>query len=171
MLPLSDIILLGLLPAALIAAAGWDLASYTIPNFIPVCLIAAFAVFAWQVGLPSGTIGAHVLAGVLGLVLGFALFAFGVAGGGDAKLFAAATLWLGLSDLLNYALAASVFGGILTIVLLTFRRIPVPAMFLEQAWIKRLHDPRSGVPYGVALAAGGCAVLPYADVFRAGLAG
>jgi prepilin peptidase CpaA len=171
MFAVSELFVLVLVPAALIAAAGWDLASYTIPNFIPVSLLAGFAVFAPAVGMAPAVVGAHVLAGLLGLLVGFALFAAGYAGGGDAKLFASAALWLGLADFLDYALAASLFGGALTLILLSFRSLPMPAFVLNRGWIMRLHDRQAGIPYGVALAAGACAVFPYTDVFRAGLHG
>ena len=97
-------------------------------------------------------IGWHLLAGLLGLAMGFTLFALGWIGGGDAKLFAAVALWLGLKDLMPYALVASVFGGALTIAVLLLRQCPLPALLARQGWIVRLHDARSGIPYGVALA-------------------
>ena len=100
MLPISEFILLVLVPVALMAAAGWDLASYTIPNLIPVCLLACFAIFVLTTGMPAASIGTHVLAGALGLAVGFTLFALGYTGGGDAKLFATIALWLGLTDFL-----------------------------------------------------------------------
>jgi prepilin peptidase CpaA len=55
--------------------------------------------------------------------------------------------------------------------LLGFRHLPLPQFFARQAWLAKLHDHRAGVPYGVALASGAFAVLPYTDVFRAGLSG
>lgn len=165
----SEIFLLVLLPAGLIAAAGWDLTSYTIPNLIPVGLAAGFTAFAVIVGLHGAPLESHIFAGAGGLVLGFALFATGFAGGGDAKLFAAVCLWLGVSDSLSYALVASVFGGALTLGLLMFRSLPVPAFLLTRQWILRLHDRQAGIPYGVALAAGACAILPYTEIFRSGL--
>jgi prepilin peptidase CpaA len=171
MFAVPEFLVLVLLPAALIAAAGWDLASYTIPNLIPVALIAGFAAFALAAGLPIAGLEMHLLAGALGLAIGFALFAAGYAGGGDAKLFAAACLWFGTADFLHYALAASLFGGGLTLALLMFRGLPVPMFLLKQGWITRLHDRQAGIPYGVALAAGAFAILPYTEVFRASLHG
>ena len=50
--------------------------------------------------------------------------------------------------------------------LLLLRKVPLPAGLAAQAWVARLHDARSGVPYGVALAAGGFALLPYTQIFR-----
>jgi prepilin peptidase CpaA len=71
-----------------------------------------------------------------------------------------------MHDLLLYALIASVLGGALTLVLLTMRKLPLPAMLASQGWLIRLHDARQGIPYGVALASGAFCILPQADVFR-----
>jgi prepilin peptidase CpaA len=163
---LAEILVIVALPLLLAAAAGWDVASFTIPNFLNLALAAIFAIFALAAGLAPAAIGWHVLAGSLGLFVGFALFALGFVGGGDAKLFAAVLLWLGLKDLLPYALLASLFGGLLTLTLLLLRRYPLPIILLRQAWIVKLHDARSGVPYGVALAAGAFVLLPSTEIFR-----
>jgi prepilin peptidase CpaA len=160
-----------LVPAALIAAAGWDIASFTIPNFLQGVLLAGFAVFALFTKMPMAALGWHLAAAAIGLGVGFLLFARGLVGGGDAKLFASIALWFGFPDLFSYAVIASVFGGALTLFLLGFRRLPLPQFLAAQAWLARLHDHKSGVPYGVALASGAFVVLPYTDVFRAGLAG
>jgi prepilin peptidase CpaA len=159
-------LVLFVLPALLVAAAAWDLASFTIPNGIQVALMAGFAVFVFAAHMIPAELGVHLLAGFLGLVIGFSLFAFGYIGGGDAKLFACVALWFGLHDLLIYALIASIFGGALTITLLTLRRLPLPALLSGQGWFLRLHDARQGIPYGVALAAGAFFILPQAEVFR-----
>ena len=161
---LPEILVVAVLPALLAAAAGWDLASYTIPNALQIALIAAFAVFALASGLPAAAIGIHLLAGLMALLLGFALFAGGFIGGGDAKLFAATALWFGFWDLAQFALMASILGGALTLALLGLRRLPLPARLASQAWVARLHDARSAVPYGVALAAGALLVLPHTEL-------
>jgi prepilin peptidase CpaA len=168
---IQEFLVLVLVPAALIAAAGWDLASFTIPNFIQAVLLAGFAIFALATGMSFGGLGWHLLAAGVGFALGFTLFAVGVVGGGDAKLFASVSLWFGLSNLLDYALIASAFGGVLTLALLGFRRLPMPGFLSRQDWLMRLHDEKAGIPYGVALASGAFAVLPYTDVFRAAMAG
>src|SRR5579871_567672 len=167
----QEFLVLVLVPAALIAAAGWDIASFTIPNFLQAVLLAGFVLFVVATGMPLASLGWHFVAGALGLAVGFALFATGLVGGGDAKLFACVALWFGFPDLFDYAVIASLFGGALTLFLLGFRHLPLPKILEAQSWLKRLHDPRSGVPYGVALASGAFAVLPYTDAFRAGLAG
>jgi prepilin peptidase CpaA len=157
------------LPLLLAMAAGWDLASFTIPNFLPFAVVAAFVPFAAAVHLTMPAIGWHLLAGALGLVIGFGFFAAGYIGGGDAKLFAAVTLWLGFHDLGAYALAASLLGGLLTLTILVMRQWPLPAGLARQGWIVRLHGEKSGIPYGVALAAGAFVLLPQTEIFHLAL--
>jgi prepilin peptidase CpaA len=163
---IAEILVIVALPVLLAAAAGWDLASFTIPNFINVAVIAVFPVFALAAGLSLETAGLHLLAGFAGLAIGFLFFALGYIGGGDAKLFAGVALWLGFADLMPYALLASVFGGFLTLGLLIVRQWPLPAMLTGQPWILKLHDAKSGIPYGVALAAGAFFLLPHSEIFR-----
>ena len=97
---LVEVILIAILPALLIAAAGWDLASFTIPNMLTAAMLALFMLFAVASALaPHGMtladFGLHAAAGGIGLVVGIVFFALGWIGGGDAKLFAVAALWLG----------------------------------------------------------------------------
>jgi len=162
----AELFVLAVLPMLLALAAGWDLASFTIPNSISVALIGAFALFAFAVHMAPSAIGLHLASGGIGLIAGFTLFAFGYIGGGDAKLFACTALWLGLSDLPAYALLASVAGGALALVLIGARRLPLPQFLSREAWLVRLHDAKSGIPYGVALAIGALLVLPQTEIFR-----
>ena len=163
----AELLVIVVLPLLLALAAGWDLASYTIPNRLQLALVAAFAVYVLATGMTLGVLGWHLLAGFLGLAVGFTLFALGFIGGGDVKLFAASALWLGFDrDLMNYMLIASLLGGGLTLALLGLRQVPLPARLMGQSWLLRLHDHRAGIPYGVALAAGAFFVLPQTEVFR-----
>jgi prepilin peptidase CpaA len=168
---IAQALLLFVLPALLLAAAVWDIASFTIPNFLQMSLLAAFALLMIVHPLGAGDFGMHLLAGFIGLVAGFTLFALGYIGGGDAKLFACIALWFGIDDLLAFTLIASVFGGALTLGLLAMRNWPLPAPLASQSWLLRLHDDREGIPYGAALAAGAFFILSQAEIFRAALAG
>lgn len=163
---MSAILVTLVLPTLLALAGGWDIASYTIPNRLSLALCAAFALFAVAAGLSINVLGLHLAAGLVGLVVGFAMFAAGWIGGGDAKLFAATAMWFGFSDLLDYTLIAALLGGGLTLAILMMRQVPLPAGLIGQAWIARLHHPRSGIPYGAALAAGALVQLPHAAIFR-----
>jgi prepilin peptidase CpaA len=102
----------------------------------------------------------HLAAGALVLTVCFGFFAAGWIGGGDAKLAAATALWFGFDYLLVYLIYASLFGGVLTFLLIQFRRLPLPASLAGQAWIQRLHESGGAVPYGIALAAAALIVYP-----------
>jgi prepilin peptidase CpaA len=90
----------------------------------------------------------------------FAFFAFGWIGGGDAKLAAAIALWFGFDHLVVYLLYASIWGGALTLLVLKFRGMLLPATLMGQDWVARLHRRDAGVPYGIALAAAALAIYP-----------
>ena len=168
---IAQFLLIAVLPAMLLAAACWDLASFTIPNALTLAMGASFGVFALILGFSPGVVGLHLSAGLIALCIGFALFALGYIGGGDAKLYAGAALWLGLHDMVIYTLIATILGGLLTLMLLGMRQLPLPAGLARQDWILRLHDSRSGIPYGVALAVGFFAVLPQTEILRLAAAG
>lgn len=146
------IALLTLFPAAVIFAAAMDLFSMTIPNRISLALVAGFFCLAPFAGLSLEDVGLHVLAGLLMLTITVTLFALHFIGGGDAKLAAAVALWFGFDDLLAYVVCASMLGGVLSIGFLMFRQVPLPYAWAQAAWIQRLHTPRGGIPYGIALA-------------------
>jgi prepilin peptidase CpaA len=163
---IAEFLVLVALPALLAAAAGWDMASFTIPNRLQIALLVAFMLFVAATGMNLSVLGWHLLAGLAGLLIGFGLFAAGWIGGGDAKLFAAVALWLGFRDMMPYAIVASVFGGVLTIGLLVMRGWPLPPFLARYPWVLRLHDRKAGIPYGVALAAGAFMLLPQTEIFR-----
>lgn len=147
-----NMLLLVVFPLAMIFGALWDLTTMTIPNLLSIALVAMFALLVPFVGLALQDIALHVAAGLVMLALGMGLFALGWIGGGDAKFVSAIALWIGWSELLGYLLLASIFGGVLTLLLLGFRKMPLPS-FMHREWLLRLHDRKSGIPYGVALAA------------------
>lgn len=155
-----EIVILGLFPAAMAFAAASDLVSMTISNRVSLALIAGFFLVAWLTGMGWADIGRHLLAGALVLVVAFGFFARGWIGGGDAKLAAATALWLGFSHLMEYLLIASIAGGILTLLLLQLRTLPMPQVLAKQQWIARLHNFETGIPYGIALAIAGLMVYP-----------
>ena len=92
---LPQLLLLAIFPAGVIAAALKDMTSFTIPNWISAALVAAFIPVALLVHMPMGAIGLSFAVGAGALVVGFAMFALGWCGGGDAKLLAASAIWLG----------------------------------------------------------------------------
>src|SRR3954453_24209901 len=91
----GDAIRLLLFPAMMAFAASSDLLTMTISNRVSLTLIASFFALALIGGMSSSDMLAHAGAASLVLVLAFFCFARGWIGGGDAKLAAATTLWLG----------------------------------------------------------------------------
>lgn len=164
---ITSVLILAPFVVLLLLAAGWDLASYTIPNFISAALLLAFVIYAIDAGYTLSAYESHGLAALLALAAGFLLFALGYIGGGDAKLFASVAAWFGMHDLLPYILLASLFGGAFTLALLAVRRWPLPQALATHSWINRLHEPRGGIPYGVALSAAAIAILPHTELLRA----
>lgn len=152
--------LLIVFPFLMAYAASSDLLTMLIPNWISLALIAGFVAVAASGSLGWDELGWHLLAGFVTLACTFALFALGVIGGGDAKLAAATTLWLGLGNTLDYLLVASILGGCLTLALLAARQMPLPARIARLPFALHLHDRKTGVPYGIALAAAGLVVIP-----------
>ncbi|HEX7921039.1 MAG TPA: prepilin peptidase [Bradyrhizobium sp.] len=158
-----DIARLMLFPALMAFAAASDLLTMTIPNRISLALAAGFFVLAPLIGMGVQDILSHAGAGALVLVVTFGMFAMGWVGGGDAKVAAAAGLWFGFEHLLPYLVFASLFGGALTVLLLQLRQWPLPYALANQAWLSRLHDKRTGIPYGIALALGALLIYPETD--------
>jgi prepilin peptidase CpaA len=139
----------------------------TIPNRVCAALAIGYVILAFAVGLPAQAILINVSCGAAVLAAMFAMFAKGWVGGGDAKLAAAIALWLGWGALLDYSLSAAIYGGALTIFILLGRRFVLPVWLSRHAWIARLHDSKTGVPYGVALAAAGMMIYPHTEIWRA----
>jgi prepilin peptidase CpaA len=154
-------------PALVIAAALSDLFTMTIPNRITLLLVGGFAMAALVVGYPGEQVLSSLAGALIVLTAGFIAFAFGWVGGGDAKLAAAVSLWLGLHHVFEYLLLATVGGGMLTIALLSMRSIPLPAFALGWTWLARLHDPKAGVPYGIALAGAALVIYPNTALWHA----
>ena len=164
---LLDLARLLLFPALMAFAAASDLFTMTISNRVSLALAAGFLVLALMSGMGAYDILSHLGAGAAVLVVAFACFAFGWVGGGDAKVAASAALWFGFGHLMNYLVYASLFGGVLTLLLLQFRQWPLPYGLAGQAWLLRLHAKESGIPYGIALAIGALMIYPETDWIRA----
>ncbi len=152
-------------PLLMAYAASSDLLTMRIANWLVLTLVIAYAALALIAQLPLADIGISVACAVIVLVIAFAFFAFGWIGGGDAKLVAATTLWVGLGLMLQFLIYAALLGGLLTLLILAVRRYPLPAALQRVKWIDRLHDAKSGVPYGIALAIAGLLVYSQTAIF------
>jgi prepilin peptidase CpaA len=143
-------------PAALVlsgllaAACAHDLRARRIPNALVAATLgtglaraaAVSALGAGQAVTLAPGLAAALLGAALGLVAWLPLYALGVLGAGDVKLFAAAAAWLGPRGVLPASTCAAVAGGALALVWVVFRA----------RTSARPRDQR--LPYGVAIAAG-----------------
>ena len=162
-----DVARLLLFPALMAFAAASDLFTMTISNRVSLALAAGFLALALLSGMEFSDILRHLGAGVAVLAVAFVCFALGWVGGGDAKVAAGAALWFGFGHLLDYLVYASLFGGVLTLLLLQFRQWPLPYQLAGHAWLLKLHAKESGIPYGIALAIGALVVYPETEWIKA----
>ena len=158
--------LLLVFPVAMVFAAAMDVLTMTIPNRISLALLGVFLIAAPLAGLSLETMLVHVGIGLGVLAVGIFLFAMGWLGGGDAKLLAAASLWIGLDNFVMYMAQVAVMGGVLALVILVYRGMPISALPLPE-WALRLHRKGTGIPYGLAIAGAALHIYPQTAWFAA----
>ena len=140
-------LLLVLLAILLVVAAVVDVRTFTISNRLNLAVALLAPAFWWSIGLPVWpNIAAQVAiaAGVFALLA--AAFYTGMMGGGDVKLAAALSLWFSPLSTLRFLVFMSIAGGVLTLAVLALHRL-------------RKKEGRPEIPYGVAIAFGGLAIL------------
>jgi prepilin peptidase CpaA len=128
-------------------------------DIVRLVLFPALMAFAAVSDLFTMTISNRIS---LALLAGFVVLA---AFGGMSMHAISMHLVAGLAVLV-FAYAA-IFGGLLTLAILQFRKWPLPAALLSQEWVKRLHDRDTGVPYGIALAIGALMIYPETEWMKA----
>ena len=147
-------------------AAISDLRAYCIPNRLVLAVAFIFVIAAPAAGMPLQIVLWHLLAGVVLFALGYGLFSAGLIGGGDAKLIAAAALWVGWTALPHFLLYTALAGGALAIGMLIWElirmHVELTSVNPEASLIKRITLLKPDLPYGVAIALGACAALPRA---------
>lgn len=165
------LLLLGVMPALVIIAGLKDLTTMRIPNWISLLLIVFFFPAAFAMGLPPLTIALHVGVAFAALVVGAGMFALRWIGGGDAKLMAAACLWLGLQGSGMFLLWTGVMGGLFCLTLLFARFHSRPYLAGAPGWVVSLMEPKGDIPYGVAIAAGALMAYPASPLLALFIAG
>ena len=155
-----------ILPLCLAMAAFTDILTMKIPNRVSVVLAVSFFAVAPFSGMDLATFGWSIVAAVTVFAACFALFAFNVMGGGDAKILSAAALWYGFNmDLAAFLILTGFFGGMLAMVILFIRAnqdvllvtpLPIPMHIFKQ---------RAGIPYGVAIGVAAFATFPDSQIF------
>ena len=140
-------LLLSLLALLLMVAAVVDARTFTISNRLNLAVALLAPLFWWSSGLapwPNAAMQVGVALGVFALLA--MAFSIGMMGGGDVKLAAALALWFPPDATLHFLVLMSLAGGILTIAVLAIHRF-------------RGRVGRPQIPYGVAIAFGGLAIL------------
>lgn len=148
-------------PLMLIVAGATDVTRRRIPNLLCISLALIFFPLALAAAMPLWLIGLHVTTGIILLMVGYGLFAFGWVGGGDAKLLAAAGLWIGFPSVLPFLLLAALAGGVLAAAIGLWFMVSMEASVRSDALGNALSPLAPDVPYGFALAAGAILTIPF----------
>ena len=139
--------LVGLLAILLLVAAVVDVRTFTISNRLNLTVALLAPLFWWSIAMPlwpNAAVQIAIAAAVFGL-FAIAFFA-GLMGGGDVKLAAALALWFSPLTTLNFLVLMSIAGGVLTLLVVAVHRL-------------QKKEGRPEIPYGVAIAFGGLAIL------------
>ena len=156
--------------AIFIAAAVNDVWSYRIPNYMCGLLLALFPFFV--VTAPRA-IDWHQNLAVFALVAasGFAMFLGNLAGAGDVKLLAVASLWAGPHLIAVLLVVTAIAGGLVSVVMAIAAHMRNRMTADENGAGGENGREKEGeeegkaffaripIPYGVAIAVGGLAML------------
>ncbi len=135
--------------ALALAGAVFDIRARRIPNALSATIAIAGITATWVSG--GGEIALSAVGHLLiALAIGMAIYALGMWGGGDAKFYAGTAAWFTLARFWELMLAISLVGLALIVVWFTVRRLL--SLPLERG-------RRGELPYGVAIAAGGIAIM------------
>ena len=142
----TGILLLGL-AAVLVVAAVIDVRTFTISNRLNAAVALSAPLYWMSVALaPWPGMAIQLAAGLTVFTLLAGAFFAGMMGGGDVKLAAALALWFPPGVTVKFLVLMSIAGGVLTLGLLVWHRA-------------RRREGRPQIPYGVAIAFGGLAIL------------
>ncbi len=144
-----------LFPLLLILAGTGDALSMRIPNWLNLLIILSFFPVALAAGMPFQMIGLHLATGLALLAAGYLIFVFRLFGGGDAKLMAAAGLWLGYPAAGHFLVFSIAAGGGLAMAVGAWSLIKLDSEIRGGFVSRRLAFLSPDLPYGIALAIGG----------------
>ena len=155
-------------------AAFKDICERRIPNRLTGALVALYPVYVLVSPTPVAWPAAIALAAAV-FVVGLVLFRWELIGGGDVKLLAALSLWAGPDQFVWFILVTTLAGGALSLLSLWYRRwgglleahLATLGLAATTGRASGLSDAPTGgapdrsttLPYGVAIAAGGIAII------------
>ena len=137
------------LASVLVIAAVTDIRDRRIPNWTVLAVLILFAGWIFVAPAPT-TLASSLEAAGISFVVTYALYAFGIFGAGDAKLFSALALFAGMKSVLAFAVITTFVGGAIAVVIMFLR--PTRALVMFQ--LRGKGDFGRGIPYGVAIAGG-----------------
>jgi len=147
---------------AAVCLLGWlalvDVRARRLPDGGVLTVALLFFADALATRMPLAAVGIHLGIAFAVYALCALLFALKLLGGGDAKLAAALFLWAGPAMLLPMLTLISVTGTLVGLTSLATSGME-PAAHRGALRALALFSGRRGVPYGVALAAGGGAAI------------
>jgi prepilin peptidase CpaA len=149
-----------------IQAAVSDMLTMTIPNKHNALILLLFLATIMWVPMGWDKLLWSFAAASLTLIVGFLCFTRGWMGGGDVKFATVIVLCIGSELALSFALLASIYGGALTLFILFARKQALPLSLMKLPWLVRLHDKKTGIPYGIALSAAALHIFPQSNLFR-----
>jgi prepilin peptidase CpaA len=142
----TDLLLMAL-AAMLIVAAVIDMRTFTISNRLNAAVALGAPLYWLSIALaPWPGMAIQLAAGGIVFALLAGAFYAGMMGGGDVKLAAALALWFSPAGTVKFLVLMSIAGGVLTLGILVWHRA-------------RRSGGRPQIPYGVAIAFGGLAIL------------
>lgn len=139
------------LPLLAIYAGCTDFFAKIIPNRVSALVVLFYLVAALGLSAPLATVGSGLAAGVVVLALGLIPFAFGVMGAGDVKLASACAVWFGLGEIMPFLTLVSLYGAVLVLIMVGFRREIAMAYTPRIAFFAEAGT-KMPLPYGVAIA-------------------
>jgi prepilin peptidase CpaA len=140
-------LLLLALASILVVAAVIDVRTFTISNRLNLTVALLAPVYWASIALsPWPGIATQIAAAATVFLLLALAFYAGMMGGGDVKLAAALALWFPPLATIKFLVLMSLAGGVVTVVFLLRHRV-------------RKREGRPEIPYGVAIAFGGLAIL------------
>jgi prepilin peptidase CpaA len=140
-------LLLVTLAVILVVAAVIDVRTFTISNRLNLTVALLAPVYWASVALsPWPGVAIQLAAAEIVFVLLAGAFYAGMMGGGDVKLAAALALWFPPAGTVKFLILMSLAGGVLTLLILVLHKM-------------RNREGRPEIPYGVAIAFGGLAIL------------
>jgi prepilin peptidase CpaA len=124
--PFVNQVVLLILAGLLIAAAIEDVRRLIIPNRYCLAIVLLYPLHVLASTTPVDWTGGLIVGGIL-FAVGYALFALGILGGGDAKLLAAVAPWAGPALLAQFIFVTALAGGAVAFAMIIRRWRAAPA--------------------------------------------